>query len=98
MNSQSTLTLLVVFFCSNIEGFMHKLCHTYKPSEWKLLIDSSTSGLKAVLLHNGNQKLSIPIALGPHIRKLIRDHIITENWIHLKEKHGCLLLQLRKDL
>ncbi|GBP82675.1 hypothetical protein EVAR_60236_1 [Eumeta japonica] len=33
----------------------------YDKTEWRLFIDSSKYSLKAVLLHNGNKKPSIPI-------------------------------------
>ena len=45
-------------------------------------LDSSTSDLKAVLLHNGNQKPSIPIARGAHVKKTY------ENIRSLPEKVG----------
>ena len=44
----------------------------YDPSEIKLLIDSCESGLKYVLLHNGNECNSIPI----------------KNSVDQKKKHG----------
>lgn len=36
--------------------------YVHNPEEWRLFIDSSKTSLKAVLLHNGNEKPSIPIA------------------------------------
>lgn len=36
----------------------------YLPSEWRLFIDGSIDSLKAVLIHNGNSKPSIPLAYG----------------------------------
>ncbi|KAL4702128.1 hypothetical protein ACJJTC_000132 [Scirpophaga incertulas] len=53
-----------VFF--KIEGPMcvydNELGLTHISTEWRLFIDSSKSSLKAVLLHNGNIKPSIPVA------------------------------------
>ena len=40
---------------------MSKLGCEHNPAEWRLFIDSSKTTLKAVLLHNGNIKPSIPI-------------------------------------
>lgn len=34
----------------------------YEKNEWRLFIDGSKYSLKALLLHNGNKKPSIPIA------------------------------------
>ena len=33
----------------------------HNPVDWRLFIDSSKTSLKAVLLHNGNTKPSIPV-------------------------------------
>ena len=41
---------------------MDKLGFAHKPDEWRLFIDSSKISLKAVLLHNGNKRPSIPLA------------------------------------
>ena len=42
---------------------MHELNIEYNPEEWRLFIDSSKLSLNAVLLHNGNTKPSIPVAM-----------------------------------
>ncbi|GFY22134.1 uncharacterized protein TNCV_3297771 [Trichonephila clavipes] len=39
---------------------------SYDPNNWRLLIDSSNLSLKAVLLHNGNIRPSIPIRHSVH--------------------------------
>jgi hypothetical protein len=49
-------------YCSNIEGLMSELGASYEASDWRLFIDSSKRSLKAVLLHNGNELASVPIA------------------------------------
>lgn len=41
---------------------MEYLEFNHEPSEWRLFIDGSTDSLKACLLHNGNEKPSIPLA------------------------------------
>lgn len=48
--------------CTDVDGLALELGFQHKPSEWRLFIDSSKSSLKAVLLHNGNKKPSIPVA------------------------------------
>lgn len=49
-------------YCQDIDGLMESLGFTHKPDEWRLFIDGSTESLKAVLLHNGNEKPSVPLA------------------------------------
>ena len=49
-------------YCNNICGVMDVLDHEHKTTEWRLLIDSSKTCLKTVLLHNGNKFPSVPIA------------------------------------
>src|SRR6218665_2673181 len=39
------------------------------PSEWRLFIDSSSRSLKAVLLHNGNNYPSLPLAHSVHLKE-----------------------------
>lgn len=48
-------------FCHDVEGLVEKMGKEYHPEEWRLLIDSSTRSLKAVLLFNGNTIASLPI-------------------------------------
>ena len=40
---------------------MSELGCKHNPADWRLFIDSSKTSLKAVLLHNGNIKPSIPV-------------------------------------
>ena len=49
-------------YCSNVYGLFNEISIDYNPSNWRLFIDSSTQSLKAVLLHNGNEFPSIPLA------------------------------------
>lgn len=51
-----------VFYCNDIDGLMQELDIQHFPCEWSLPIDSLNHSLKAVLLHNGNQKSSILVA------------------------------------
>ena len=49
-------------FCNDVGGLMMELGYEHKCDEWRLFIDSSKASLKAVLLHNGNIRPSIPVA------------------------------------
>ena len=49
-------------YCSNINGLFIPLSQIHYISEWRLFIDSSKVSLKAVLLHSGNSRPSIPVA------------------------------------
>ena len=49
-------------FCYCTMGLFQEIGIAYSASDWRLFIDSSKRNLKAVLLHNGNVYLSIPIA------------------------------------
>lgn len=51
-----------VCVCIDIENLMRELGFEHNKSEWRLFIDGSNASLKAVLLHNGNERPSIPIA------------------------------------
>lgn len=50
-----------ICFCKDIDGLMEALGFSHAVHEWRLFIDGSTDSLKAVLLHNGNEKPSIPV-------------------------------------
>lgn len=50
-------------YCADIAQLLLKLgVPQYEPKDWRLFIDSSKRSLKCVLLHNGNQFASIPLA------------------------------------
>ena len=49
-------------YCCDITSLFEKLGEDHIASEWRLFLDSSKRSLKAVLLHNGNVKPSVPIA------------------------------------
>jgi hypothetical protein len=51
-----------ICFCNDVNGLTGELGCEYVSDEWRLFIDSSKASLKAVLLHNGNQKPSVPVA------------------------------------
>ena len=49
-------------YCTDMQGLFQEIGIAYSASDWRLFIDSSKRSLKAVLLHNGNVYLSIPIS------------------------------------
>jgi hypothetical protein len=49
-------------FCKDICSVMEALGHQHNTPEWCLFFESSKVSLKAVLLHNGNKYLSVPLA------------------------------------
>ena len=53
----------------NIDDLMAALRITHDPDEWRMFIDSSKTGLKAVLLHNGNVLPSIPVGHAVHMKE-----------------------------
>lgn len=56
-------------YCNDVRGLMEKLGYDYSPDKWRLFIDSSKLSLKAVLLNNGNDLASVPLAHGVHIKE-----------------------------
>jgi len=71
-----------ISYCQNIEGLITKLGAIYAADDWRLFIDGSKTSLKAVLLHNGNNFGSVPLAYA----------------VGMKENYGVLktLLELIK--
>ena len=56
-------------YCTNIPGLFTSFDLPHNPSDWRLFIDSSKRSLKGVLLHNGNEYPSIPIAHSVHLKE-----------------------------
>jgi hypothetical protein len=56
-------------FCNDVPGLFEAIGITCNPIEWRLFIDSSSRSLKAVLLHNGNQYPSLPVAHSVHLKE-----------------------------
>lgn len=49
-------------YCHDVEGLVTHMGKSYNSEEWRLFIDSSKRSLKAVLLFNGNDLASLPVA------------------------------------
>lgn len=56
-------------FCCDIDGLLQAFGIAHDPHEWRLFIDASKLSLKAVLLNNGNQLPSIPIAHAVYMKE-----------------------------
>lgn len=62
-------------YCNDIDGLYKLFGYQYghrqpqQTDKWRLFIDSSKSALKAVLLHNGNQQPSVPIAYSKRLNE-----------------------------
>ena len=52
-----------------IHELLLALFRKHEPDEWCVFNDSSKASLKAVLLHNGNMKPSIPTGYSVHLRE-----------------------------
>jgi len=55
--------------CSDTDGLLTTLGLKHNPQDWRLFIDSFKLSLKAVLLHNGNDLPSIPVAYAAHMEE-----------------------------
>lgn len=51
-----------ICYCKDIEELFAVMKQPFVSREWRLFIDGSKTSIKAVLLHNGNEKPSIPVA------------------------------------
>jgi hypothetical protein len=60
-------------YCKDVNGLIAQMGHVYDAKEWRLFIDSSKRSLKAVLLHNGNDLASLPIAHSVNMKESYED-------------------------
>ncbi|GBL98998.1 hypothetical protein AVEN_227510-1 [Araneus ventricosus] len=56
-------------FCCYIDGLLKELRIAHEPNKWQLFIDASKLSLKAVLLNNGNELPSIPVAHAVYMKE-----------------------------
>jgi hypothetical protein len=56
-------------YCNDVDSLLDALGQHHSPGEWRLFIDSSKLSLKVVLLHNGNEKSSTPLAFAAHTKE-----------------------------
>ena len=57
-------------YCNNIAGLIKSMRLKYDTTKWRLLVDSSSKSLKAILLHNGNSFLFIPIGHSVQMKEI----------------------------
>lgn len=51
-----------ICYCKDISQLFNAMHQPFEPDEWRLFIDGSKKSIKAVLLHIGNIKPSVPVA------------------------------------
>lgn len=79
-----------VCVCTDIDALMTEIGFQHVPHEWRLFIDSSKTSLKAVLLHNGSTKPSIPMAHSVETKETYDSVSLLMNLIQYK-KYGWQL-------
>lgn len=73
-----------VCYCIDISGLMRSLGFEHEVKDWRLFIDASKASLKAVLLHNGNEKPSLPIAHAVDLKENCDNMALILNLINYK--------------
>lgn len=53
-----------ICYCPDIQNLFSKMGQSFDATEWRLFIDGAKLSVKFVLLHNGNEKPSVPVAYG----------------------------------
>ncbi|KAL4705415.1 hypothetical protein ACJJTC_002438 [Scirpophaga incertulas] len=83
-------------FCSDIPGLMTVMgLKEYNPNQWRLFIDSSKRSLKCVLLHNGNNLGSLPIAHSTKVKEEYPTIALLLDKIKYKEHNWVLCVDLK---
>ena len=58
-----------LIYFNDVNKLMKVVGHKHITSEWRLFIDSNKTSLKGVLLHNGNEFPSIPVAYASYLKE-----------------------------
>lgn len=58
-----------IYYCKDIPNLFNAMKQEFVPNDWRLFIDGNKTSVKAVLLHNGNEKPSIPVAYAVNIKE-----------------------------
>ena len=82
-------------YCHDIEELFQTLGIVHIVNEWRLFIDSSKRSLKAVFLHIGNKKPSIPIAHSAQLKESYDSNEILLNAIHYSDYQWSLCGDLK---
>lgn len=84
-----------ICFCHDIAGLFRELGQLHNPKDWRLFIDSNKQSLKAVLLHNGNEKPSIPIAHAVNMKESYETMKKLLNCIKYEENNWVVCCDLK---
>lgn len=84
-----------VCYCHDIIGLFKEFNELYDPIEWRLFVDSSKLSLKAVLLHQGNSKPSIPLAHAVNLKESYESMALLLNLISYKEHNWKVCADLK---
>lgn len=84
-----------ICYCNNINDLFGEFGETYDPNEWRLFIDSSKLSLKAVLLHQGNEKPSIPVAHAVHMTESYETMSLLLDLINYKQHDWKICADLK---
>lgn len=82
-------------FCHDVNGLFEEFGEPYDPAEWRLFIDSSKLSLKAVLLHQGNEKPSIPLAHAVNMKETYESMALLLNLINYNQHNWKICSDLK---
>ena len=83
-------------YCNNIPDLVSELGNLrYVKEEWRLFIDSSKRSLKGVLLHNGNELASVPVAHSVHLKETYENLELLLKKINYQEHQWMLCGDLK---
>lgn len=82
-------------FCHDVNGLFEEFAEPYDPAEWRLFIDSSKLSLKAVLLHQGNNKPSIPLAHAVNMKETYESMALLLNLINYSQHNWKICSDLK---
>ena len=82
-------------YCHDIEELFQTVGIVHMVNEWRLFIDSSKKSLKALLVHIGNKKPSIPIAHSAQLKESYDSIEILLNAIHYSDYQWSLCGDLK---
>lgn len=82
-------------YCHDVSGLFEEFGEPYISSEWRLFIDSSKLSLKAVLLHQGNDKPSIPVAHAVNMKETYETMALLLNLIKYNEHRWKICSDLK---
>ena len=91
----------VLVYCTDIVHLLQKLgVPHYEPRDWRLFIDSCKRSFKCVLLHNGNQFASVPLAHSTSLKEKYDTvkYVLEKICYYQHEWHICVDLKMMNFL